>query len=100
MKEAIEKRPDFGEAMGRLVEGRKDKADTIKGYLQEYLDEPGKIPQEVYSVEREVKVLEEHRVYLESEFDAEIEIEKEAESSEEKAARSEPGKPAIIMDKK
>ncbi|MBC5792775.1 MAG: leucine--tRNA ligase [Nanohaloarchaea archaeon] len=98
LKDVVDERPEFGEAMGRLVSGRKDHADTIKSYLQEYLEEPGELPSEIFSVEREEEILEENRAFIEEEFDAEVEIEREKNSSEDKASRAEPGRPAIVMN--
>ncbi|MFB6203747.1 MAG: leucine--tRNA ligase [Candidatus Nanohaloarchaea archaeon] len=98
LQDLVEERPEFGEAMGRLVDGRKEHADQIKSYLQEYLEEPGDLPERVFSGEREVKILEENTGFLEEEFDAEVLVELESESSEEKAGRAEPGKPAIVLE--
>lgn len=97
MKEIIDERPEFGEAMGQLVEGRKKHAETVKKLLQEYMDDPGAMPEEVLSTEREVEILEENREFIEKEFDVDVIIETEEDSSEEKASRAEPGKPAIVM---
>ncbi|PSH01659.1 MAG: leucine--tRNA ligase, partial [Nanohaloarchaea archaeon SW_10_44_10] len=97
MNEVIEERPEFGEAMNRLIEGRKEYAETVKKLLREYMDDPGAMPEEVFSSEREVEILEENREFIEKEFDVDIVIETEEESGEEKASRAEPGKPAIVM---
>lgn len=97
MKDVIEERPDFGEAMGRLVSGRKEHAETVKSMLQEYMEAPGELPGEVLETDREVEILMENREFLEDEFDSGVEIEKESESDEDKASRAEPGKPAIVM---
>lgn len=97
MKEVIDERPDFGEAMGRLVEGRKENADTVKKLLQEYMEDPGAMPEEIFSSEREMEILEENKEFLENEFEVDVIIETEEESGEEKASRAEPGKPAIVM---
>ena len=96
LEEVVEDRPEFGEAMGRLVKGRKDYADQIKSYLQNYLDSPGDLPA-VMTDEDEKKVLEENRGYIEELFDADVNIEFEKYSDEDKASRAEPGKPAIIL---
>ncbi|MFB6291872.1 MAG: leucine--tRNA ligase [Candidatus Nanohaloarchaea archaeon] len=98
LKEVVEERPDFGEAMDQLVEGRERFADTIKDYLQDYLDEPGELPDAVLTTEEELDILEENLAYLEEEFDASVELEEEAGSDEEKASRAEPGRPAIVME--
>lgn len=98
MEEVIEERPEFGEAMGRLVEGREEHADQIKNFLQSYFDEPGDMPPEILSQGEETEALEENRDFIEREFEAEVEIESEEDSEEEKASRAEPGKPAIVME--
>lgn len=98
LKEVVEERPEFGEAMGRLVQGREKQADTIKGYLQDYLKEPGALPEKVFEEAKEVEILEENQSFFENEFDAEIVIETEKESEEDKASRAEPGRPAIVME--
>jgi leucyl-tRNA synthetase len=98
LKEVIEERPEFGDAMGRLVQGRKQKADTIKSYLQEYLKEPGKLPSRVFEEQKELEILEENQNFFENEFDSEITVETEKESDEDKASRAEPGRPAIVME--
>jgi len=97
IKGLVDERPSFGEAMGRLVQGRKDQADTVKNYLQSYFDSPGDLPEKVFESEKEVEVLRENREFLEQEFDAEIVVELEKKSSEDKASRAEPGKPAIVL---
>ncbi len=93
----VEERPEFGEAMGRMVDGRKDHADQIKSYLQDYLNNPGDLPQS-FDEETEKQIIEENKEYLEKEFDTDIEIVKEADTEDEKADRAEPGKPAIILE--
>ncbi|MFB6147612.1 MAG: class I tRNA ligase family protein, partial [Candidatus Nanohaloarchaea archaeon] len=98
LQELVDERPEFGEAMSRLVEDRERYSEQIKSYLQEYLEEPGELPEEVFTEERELEILEQNRSFLESEFDAEIELEREKESEEEKAERAEPGRPAIVME--
>ncbi len=98
IKELVEERPNFGEAMGRLIQGRKDKAESVKKYLQTYFDSPGDLPSKVFSEDREVEILEENKEFLSKEFDASIDIEKEETSNEDKASRAEPGKPAIVMN--
>lgn len=96
LEEVIEDRPDFGEAMSRLVKGRKDYADQIKSFLKEYLDSPGELPTSMDS-EDEKDVLEENLGYIERQFNAEAEIEFEKYSDEDKARRAEPGRPAIVL---
>ncbi|MFB6167192.1 MAG: leucine--tRNA ligase, partial [Candidatus Nanohaloarchaea archaeon] len=98
LKEVVDERPEFGEAMSELVEDRERYADEIKGFLQEYLDSPGELPGEVFSTERELEILEENMSFLEGEFDAEVRLEEETESGEDKASRAEPGRPAIVME--
>ncbi|MFB6208742.1 MAG: leucine--tRNA ligase [Candidatus Nanohaloarchaea archaeon] len=98
MEEVIDERPEFGEAMGRLVEGREEHSETVKSYLKEYLEEPGKMPERIFSSGREIEIIEENVSYIEKEFDAEVVIEREEDSEEKKASRAEPGKPAIVME--
>ncbi|MFB6144921.1 MAG: leucine--tRNA ligase [Candidatus Nanohaloarchaea archaeon] len=98
LTDVVEERPEFGEAMGRLVSGREQKAHTIKGYLQDYLNSPGDLPATVFSEEREIEIIEENLPFIEKEFDAEVTVEREEESDENKASRAEPGRPAIVME--
>lgn len=96
LQEIVKERPEFGEAMGELVKGRKDYADQIKSFLQNYLESPGDLPA-VMDEEKEKEVLEENKDYIQTQFNSEIEIEFEKYSEEDKADRAEPGKPAIIL---
>ena len=98
MTEVIDERPEFGEAMGRLVSGRKDYADRIKSYLQDYMDSPGELPENIYTGKRELEVLRENSSYIENEFDAEVGFELEEDSDSKKASRAEPGRPAIVLE--
>jgi leucyl-tRNA synthetase len=98
MVKVIDERPEFGEAMGRLVSGRENHADQIKSYLQDYMDSPGELPENIYSDERELEVLRENSSYIQNEFGAEVSFELEKNSAEEKASRAEPGRPAIILE--
>jgi len=98
MAEVIDERPEFGEAMGRLVSGREEHADKIKSYLQDYMESPGELPGNIYSDERELEVLEENSSYIQNEFDAEISFELEENSENKKASRAEPGRPAIVLE--
>ncbi|MFB6199923.1 MAG: leucine--tRNA ligase [Candidatus Nanohaloarchaea archaeon] len=98
IKEIVEERPEFGEAMSQLVEDRKRYADQVKSFLEEYMEDPGELPDEIFSTERELEILEESTSFMENEFEAKVELEKESESSEQKAERAEPGKPAIVME--
>jgi len=97
LHDIVDERPEFGEAMGRMVEGRKDHADSIKSFLQDYLNNPGELPQS-FDEETEDQIIKENRDYLENEFDADIEIVREPEAKDKKADRAEPGKPAIILE--
>lgn len=98
LQDIVEDRPEFGEAMGKLTSGRESHAETIKSYLQDYLEEPGELPDRIFSEEREKEVLEENKNFIEDEFDSWVKIELESESSEKKASRAEPGRPAIVME--
>jgi len=80
-----------------MVDGRKGHADQIKSYLQDYLNNPGDLPQS-FDEETEKQIIEENKEYLEKEFDTDIEVVKEADTEDEKADRAEPGKPAIILE--
>ncbi|MFB6207911.1 MAG: leucine--tRNA ligase [Candidatus Nanohaloarchaea archaeon] len=97
LSEVVEERPEFGEAMGRLVEGRKEHSDMIKDLLQKYLEDPGDLPA-VLDQEEEKEMLKENHNFLEQEFNAWVKVESEKESEEEKASRAEPGRPAIVMN--
>jgi leucyl-tRNA synthetase len=98
MIDVIDERPEFGDAMGRLVSGRKEHAEKIKSYLQNYMDSPGELPENIYSDERELEVLEGNSSYIRNEFDASISFELEENSESEKASRAEPGRPAIVLE--
>ncbi len=98
LRDVVEERPEFGEAMSQLVEDRKRYADEIKRYLENYLNDPGELPGEIFSSDRETEILQENREFLEDEFGAEIVLEAEEGSEEEKASRAEPGRPAIVME--
>lgn len=98
MIDVIDERPEFGDAMGRLVSGRKEHAEKIKSYLQNYMDSPGELPENIYSDERELEVLEGNSSYIQNEFDASISFELEENSESEKASRAEPGRPAIVLE--
>jgi leucyl-tRNA synthetase len=98
LKDVVEDRPEFGEAMGRLTDGREQHAEEVKSYLQEYLEEPGDLPERIFSTEREKEILEENQGFIEDEFDAWVKVEREDDSKDEKASRAEPGKPAIVLE--
>ena len=98
LSDVIEERPEFGEAMGRLVSGRKEHANQIKSYLQEYMDSPGELPETIYDPESELEIIEENSQYLKNEFNANIKVELEENSDSEKASRAEPGRPAIVLE--
>ncbi|MFB6190079.1 MAG: leucine--tRNA ligase [Candidatus Nanohaloarchaea archaeon] len=98
LKELVNERPEFGEAMGKLVKDRERHSERIKDFLQEYLDSPGELPDEIFTTGRELEVLEESQAFLEEEFDAEVILEEENKSDEDKASRAEPGRPAIVME--
>lgn len=93
-----EERPEFGEAMEMLVEGREQYAEAIQGYLEEYLEQPDQFPSSILSREEEAKVLDAYRSFLATEFDAEINVIDESESDHQRASRAEPMQPAIVMD--
>jgi len=96
LEKVVEERHDFGTAMPKLIEGRKEHSETIKDYLQTYLDSPGDIPVQI-NRETEVESLKENKEYMVEEFNAKVEIVDEEKSSSNKADRAEPGKPAIIL---
>ena len=98
LQDLVEKRPEFGEAMGRLTNGREQHADQIKSFLKDYLNDPGDLPNTIFSSEKELEVLEENEEFLEDEFNKWVSIETEKESKSEKADRAEPGRPAIVFE--
>ncbi|MFQ3307871.1 MAG: leucyl-tRNA synthetase, partial [Candidatus Nanohaloarchaea archaeon] len=97
LHDIVEERPEFGEAMGRMVEDRKQKSDQIKSFLQDYLNNPGDLPQ-IFDEKTEKQIIQENKDYLENEFDTTVEIVRESDSDSDKADRAEPGKPAIILE--
>lgn len=96
--EKVKERPEFGKAMSSLTEGRELHAEKIKEFLQEYLKNPGELPETIFSTEKELEILKDNKDFIEKEFDAWIEVEEESESESEKASRAEPGKPAIVLE--
>jgi leucyl-tRNA synthetase len=98
LKEVVEERPEFGEAMQQLIDETSCSPDEIEDYLQDYLNDPGDLPDTVFSEEEELDILNENEKFLEEKFDSWVEIKKERQSTHEKASRAEPGKPAIIME--
>ena len=98
LKDIVEERPEFGEAMEQLIDETECSPEEIEEYLNEYLNSPGDLPEKVFSTEDEKEILEENEKYLEKKFDTWVEIELEKDSLDEKASRAEPGKPAIIME--
>ncbi len=98
IREIVDERPEFGEAMGRLVQGRKEYADQVKDFLMTYMEEPGALPDTVLGLEEEKEMLEENSEFIESEFDASLIVESENSSEESKASRAEPGRPAIVLE--
>jgi leucyl-tRNA synthetase len=98
MKEVLEERPDFGDAMQQLIESTSCEPEEIEDYLQEYMDSPGQLPDRVFSQQKELEILQENEKYLEEKFDTWVDITTESESDSDKASRAEPGKPAIVME--
>ena len=77
--------------------GFKEYADTVNQKVQEAFQNPGKFRNQLMEQGTEENALDANKERWQEEFDAEIIIESEEESSEEKADRSEPGKPAIVI---
>jgi len=98
LKEVVSERPEFGEAMQKLLDETDANPETIEGYLKDYLNSPGDLPDTIFSSQEELRILKENEKFLEKEFDAWTTIQSEKESKEEKASRAEPGKPAIILE--
>ncbi len=98
LKEIMDERPEFGEAMEQLIEETDCSPEEIEGYLKDYLNSPGDLPERVFGLEEENEIMDENEKYLEEKFDTWVNIELESESGHEKASRAEPGKPAIVMD--
>lgn len=98
MKNILDDRPDFGEAMQKLIKETDEDPETIESYLKEYMNSPGNLPDKVFSKEKEVEILRESKKYMEEKFDSWVDVTTESESSSDKASRAEPGKPAIVME--
>lgn len=98
LKEVLEQTNDFGEAMGLLTSQTNHDPDKLQKYLQNYIENPGALPDNIFSKEKEEELLEESKEHLEKIFDKWFEVEFETKSTEEKASRAEPGKPAIILN--
>ena len=98
MIDLIEERPEFGEAMQKLIEKTESQPDEIEQYLKNYLESPGDLPETVFDQDEEKEILQSNKKYLEVEFNTWIKIDTEEESEDQKAERAEPGKPAIIME--
>jgi leucyl-tRNA synthetase len=89
---------DVGAITGKTVNaGFKEYADTVNQKVQEAFQNPGKFRNQLMEQGTEENALDANKERWQEEFDAEIIIESEEESSEEKADRSEPGKPAIVI---
>ena len=97
MKELLDERPEFGEAMQQLIAETSSEPQEIEGYLKDYMNSPGKLPDKIFSKEKEQEILNENEKFLEEKFDAWVDITTESESESDKASRAEPGKPAIVM---
>ena len=98
LKNVVSERPEFGEAMQNLLEKTDAEPETIEGYLKDYLNSPGDLPDTIFSSQEELRILNENEKFLEEEFDAWVDIVSEKEAEHEKASRAEPGKPAIILE--
>jgi len=98
MKQVLENRPEFGEAMQELIEKTDAEPEMIEEYLKEYRDSPGKLPEKIFSSEDELEILQVNEKYLEEKFDSWVDITTETKSEHDKASRAEPGKPAIVME--
>jgi hypothetical protein len=84
--------------MEQLIEETDCSPEEIEGYLKDYLNSPGDLPERVFGLEEENEIMDENEKYLEEKFDTWVNVELESESSHEKASRAEPGTPAIVMD--
>jgi leucyl-tRNA synthetase len=98
MIDLVEERPEFGEAMQKLIEKTESQPNEIEQYLKNYLESPGGLPDTVFDQDEEKEILQNNKEYLEEEFNTWIKIDTEEESGDQKAERAEPGKPAIIME--
>ncbi|WP_414837640.1 leucine--tRNA ligase [Candidatus Nanosalina sp. VS9-1] len=98
LNKTVDDRPEFGEAMQQLIESTGSEPETIESYLKNYLNSPGDLPENVFSEDDELEILEENEKFLEKEFDSWVDIVTEEDSEDEKASRAEPGKPAIILE--
>ena len=98
LKNTLEDRPEFGEAMQELIENTEAEPEEIEEYLKEYLDSPGKLPDRIFPTEKEFEILQQNEEYFESKLDTWVDVVEESESDLEKASRAEPGKPAIVME--
>ena len=97
MKQVLDERPEFGEAMQQLIAETASEPEEIEGYLKDYMNSPGKLPDKIFSQQHELEILSENEKFLEEKFDAWVDITTESESESDKASRAEPGKPAIVM---
>ncbi|MDY6776746.1 MAG: leucine--tRNA ligase [Candidatus Nanohaloarchaea archaeon] len=91
---------ETGEAMNVLTEDEelRKHGQELSSMVEDYREEPGELPPVVMEEGEELELFEEASGFLSTEFDAEVEIEREEESGEEKAGRSRPGKPAIVLE--
>ena len=98
LREVINQRLEFGEAMSKLTEGRGEHGQEINEYLHKYNDNPEQLPDSVLNSEEEREAIKALDEYIEAEFGVDIEIVEENDISHERANRAEPSHPAIILD--
>lgn len=70
----------------------------IPGLVNQYRDSPGELPAVLLDEEDELRLFRDSASFLSDVFGAEIVVEREEESSSEKADRSRPGKPAVVLE--
>ncbi len=97
--ETIEDSKDVGAVMGQVLDGDlKQHAESIKDEVIEAVENPGKYRKNFTSEEVEEEALQLNKKRFEDEFDAKVVIEEEESSDSDKASRSQPGRPAIVME--
>lgn len=97
LRNVLEQRPSFGEAMSTLVQPRKEHAKDVKNTLQQSFKNPGNIPKNIPTARVEREFLQTVKKSIEKEYDLTLEIVDEKDSNDPKANRAKPLKPALIL---
>ena len=98
LKKIMESTRNTGEIMRLLLEEKELKkySKEISKIVPRFVI-GGKLPVYILSQEKEVKALDDAKLFFREEYDTEVDVVKEQESTEQKAKNAMPGKVAIIV---